>query len=248
MPMLESSVAITTSQHPSSAALPAKQLPEAIPTSGTSPLRRANRLKARQSSPATIGMSTSPGRPAAALGEQHHRQPAALGELEQAVLLLVAAHALGARQHRVVVGHRHAAHPIHLADSRDQAVGGRAGDQLLARATALLGGEQQRPVLDEAAPGRASSARFSRAVRRPRSRRLATASGRAASSPTAWRSRTARRSARSRRPGLRGLRVIGRLHGIRLGAMVPLRDHRSGQRRVGRPSRRSRHRISVGAE
>ena len=38
MPMLESSVAITTSQQPSSAALPAKQYPEAIPTSGTRPL------------------------------------------------------------------------------------------------------------------------------------------------------------------------------------------------------------------
>ena len=63
MPMLASSVAITTSQQPSSAALPAKQFPEAIPTSGTSPLRRANRLKARQSRPATIGASTSPGRP-----------------------------------------------------------------------------------------------------------------------------------------------------------------------------------------
>ena len=33
-------VAITTSQQPSSAAFPAKQRPELIPTSGTSPLRR----------------------------------------------------------------------------------------------------------------------------------------------------------------------------------------------------------------
>ncbi len=43
------------------------------------------------------------GAPAAALREQHHRQPAALGQLEQAVLLGVVAHPLGARQDGVVV-------------------------------------------------------------------------------------------------------------------------------------------------
>ena len=41
MPMFEFAVAITTSQQPSSAALPAKQRPELMPTSGTRPLRRA---------------------------------------------------------------------------------------------------------------------------------------------------------------------------------------------------------------
>ena len=96
-------------------------------------------------------MSTSPGPPAAALGEQHHRQPPALGQLEQAVLLGVVAHPLGAGQHRVVVGHRHAAVAVDLADATHEPVGGGAGDQLLARASPLLGGEQQRPVLDERA-------------------------------------------------------------------------------------------------
>ena len=129
--------------------------------------------------------------PAAALGEQHDRQPAPLGDLEQPVLLGVVAHPLRAGEHRVVVGHRHARAAVDLADARDEPVGGRARDQLLARAPALLRGEQQRPVLDEACPRRRRSARFSRAVRRPRSRRRATASGRAASSPIAWRSRTA---------------------------------------------------------
>ena len=39
MPMFESSVAMITSQQPSSAALPAKQRPEVMPTSGTRPLQ-----------------------------------------------------------------------------------------------------------------------------------------------------------------------------------------------------------------
>jgi hypothetical protein len=43
MPMFASAVAMITSQQPSSTALPAKQRPEAMPTSGTSPLSRANR-------------------------------------------------------------------------------------------------------------------------------------------------------------------------------------------------------------
>ncbi len=63
MPMLEPTVAITTSQQPRIAALPAKQRPEVIPTRGTSPLSCANSWKARQSSPATPVPSVSPGRP-----------------------------------------------------------------------------------------------------------------------------------------------------------------------------------------
>ena len=41
MPMFEPAVAITTSQQPRRTALPAKQRPDVIPTSGTRPLRRA---------------------------------------------------------------------------------------------------------------------------------------------------------------------------------------------------------------
>ena len=86
--------------------------------------------------------------PAAALGEQHHRKPAPLGDLEQPVLLHVVAHALRAREHGVVVGHRNARAAVDLADARDEPVGGRALDQLLARPSRLLRGEQQRSVLD----------------------------------------------------------------------------------------------------
>ena len=45
------SVAMMTSQQPSSAALPAKHQPEAIPTSGTRPLSRPKSAKAWVSSP-----------------------------------------------------------------------------------------------------------------------------------------------------------------------------------------------------
>jgi hypothetical protein len=41
MPMLLPSVAMITSLQPSSAALPAKQRPDTIPTTGTRPLSRA---------------------------------------------------------------------------------------------------------------------------------------------------------------------------------------------------------------
>ena len=122
-----------------------------MPTSGTRPLRRANSceraaVEARDDRHVDVARA-----PAAALGEQHHRQPPPLGELEQAVLLGVVAHALRAGEHRVVVGHRHARPAVDLADAADEPVGGGARDQLLARAPALLGGEQQRPVLDERA-------------------------------------------------------------------------------------------------
>ena len=136
------------------------------------------------------------GPPAAALGEQHDRQPAALGDLEQPVLLGVVAHALRAGEDRVVVGHRHARLAVDLADAADEAVGGRARDQLLARAPALLRGEQQRPVLDEAA----LVDEVGEVLARGAPAALVAARdgvGRAASSPISWRSRTARRSARS---------------------------------------------------
>ena len=63
MPMLDPAVAITTSQQPRMAALPAKHRPDVMPTSGTRPLSPPHRLNARQSSPDTPGASVSPGRP-----------------------------------------------------------------------------------------------------------------------------------------------------------------------------------------
>ena len=148
MPMLESSLAITTSQQPEQRGVAG----EAV--AGGDADERHQAAEAREQ---LKGAAVQAGddrhvhiaRPsAAALGEQHHRQPAALGDLEQPVLLHVVAHALGAGQHGVVVGHRHARPSVDLADARDQAVGRRALDQLLARAPGLLGGEQQRAVLD----------------------------------------------------------------------------------------------------
>jgi hypothetical protein len=63
MPMLLERVAMITSQQPSSAALPAKQRPATMPTTGTWPLRRAKLAKVVTCRPATTGMSVSPGRP-----------------------------------------------------------------------------------------------------------------------------------------------------------------------------------------
>ena len=63
MPMFEFAVAITTSQQPSSAALPAKQRPELIATSGTSPDSAPKSWNVVQSRPATPVPSVSPGRP-----------------------------------------------------------------------------------------------------------------------------------------------------------------------------------------
>ena len=60
-----------------------------MPTIGTSPTARAKYRKARQSRPLTPTGVGVAGPPAAALGEEHHRQPQLLGELEQAVLLAV---------------------------------------------------------------------------------------------------------------------------------------------------------------
>ena len=51
MPMFEFSVAMITSQQPSSAALPAKQRPELMPTSGTRPEQAREQVKAVQSRP-----------------------------------------------------------------------------------------------------------------------------------------------------------------------------------------------------
>ena len=63
MPMLLPRVATIRSQQPSSAALPAKQRPAAMPSSGTRPDRRAKLAKVGTCRPATMGMSVSPGRP-----------------------------------------------------------------------------------------------------------------------------------------------------------------------------------------
>jgi hypothetical protein len=95
---------------------------------------------------------------AAAFGEQHHRQLLLEGDAEHAVGLLVVAHALRAGEHGRVVGHddgtrslRPERHRVDAADAGDHAVGGRVAHQVVETAPALLRGEGQRAVLDEAA-------------------------------------------------------------------------------------------------
>ena len=96
-----------TSQQPRIAALPAKQRPELMPTSGTAPRQLAPELEAAREA-AALGVA---GPPAAALGEEHRRQPPALRQLDHPVHLLVVVGALGAGQHRVVVGQHRARAP-----------------------------------------------------------------------------------------------------------------------------------------
>ncbi len=87
MPMLESSVAITTSQQPSSAALPGEAVArgDAHERDQAAEVREqveGAAVEARDDRHVDVARAA-----AAALGEQHDRQPPPLGELEQAVLL-----------------------------------------------------------------------------------------------------------------------------------------------------------------
>src|SRR6478736_2746573 len=91
MPIDEFLVAMTTSQQPRIAALPAKQRPELMPTSGDTPDSRPKIWKAMVL------------RPAAALGEEHQRDALLLDYFEQPVLLVMVGLALRAGEHRVVI-------------------------------------------------------------------------------------------------------------------------------------------------
>ncbi len=104
MPIDASGVAMITSQHPSSAALPAKHHPEAMPTIGTSPAEFSEQGERRGVQPgddcvvSVAGSSTTP------FCKQHDRQPESLDQFEDSVLFPVTLLALGPRQHRVVIG------------------------------------------------------------------------------------------------------------------------------------------------
>ena len=69
---------MTTSQQPSRAALPAKQRPDAMPTSGTSPLSRRPQVEGQAVEAGHAGRVGVARPAAAALGEEHDRQPLAL--------------------------------------------------------------------------------------------------------------------------------------------------------------------------
>ena len=100
-----------TWQHPSSAALPAKQRPDTTPTSGTWPLERAEQREGLGVEPGDDGHVGVARAPAAALGEEHDGEAQPLDELEEAVLLAVVHLALGAGQDGIVVRQHGAARP-----------------------------------------------------------------------------------------------------------------------------------------
>ena len=91
-----------------------------------------------------------PGPTPAAFGEQHHRHPQALDELEDSVLLAMVLLSLGAGEHGVVVGQDgarrasvHKSTPVHPSDPGHQAVGRGPLDQLVDRSPTSLGGNGQ---------------------------------------------------------------------------------------------------------
>ena len=191
MPMFEPSVAMITSQQPSSAALPAKQRPDTMPTSGTSPLSSANRANAMQSRPDTPGRRCRPGarrrlrrttRPAAAAARPARTAGPSCG----------GSAGPGCRRARCsrttsTIG-RAGRRRVPTPPTRPSA-GVRAIELVERRGGAAARRSTSGAVLDEAA-------RVARGRRRSRApcagrglRRRSTASGRRSSSPTRWRSR-----------------------------------------------------------
>ncbi len=176
MPMLESSVAITTSQQPEQRGVAG----EAVAGGDAHQRDQAAEGGEQRERPAVQARDDRhvhvAGAPAAALGEQHHRQPSPLGELEQAVLLGVVAHPLRAGQDGVVVGHHHAGVAVDVSRRRPPARR-RACARSAPRACADAPGRRTAAARTRrTCPSSTSSARFSRAVRRPCSWRRATAS------------------------------------------------------------------------
>ena len=135
--------------------------------------------------------------PAAALGEQHHRQPPALGQLEQPVLLAVVAACPACRPAPCSRRTRRRARlPVdrRRCPPTSPSAGVRAISSSL-RPPPLLGGEEQRPVLDERAVvdevGDVLARRAPALLAAPRDR----LGSRASSRPSACRASTASRAA-----------------------------------------------------
>ena len=174
MPMLASGVAMITSQQPRRAAFPAKQRPETMPTSGTRPLSPPKRAKASVSRPVTdrrVGVARST---ATTFGEQDDGEPQPFDQREEPVLLAVVHLALGAGQHRVVVGEHGGAGlrvveavAVDAADPGDQAVGRRVGDEVVERRAGARWAATTSAPYSSKLPGSHRSAMFSRAVLRP---------------------------------------------------------------------------------
>ena len=101
----------------------------------------------------TVGVSRTP---AAAFGEQDHRQLELLGNLEQTIFFIVIFHALGAGQHHVVIGHDHGPTlvfgeqiAVDLAKPSHHAVPRRILDEVFHGSSAALTGHDYGAVLDE---------------------------------------------------------------------------------------------------
>ena len=170
---------------------------------------------------------------AAALGEEHDREPLALGHLEEPVLLAMVLQALGARQHGVVVRHHHDRVAGHRPDRRRSS---------------------RRPVSARSGPG----ARAGGAARRSRAGRTRRACRRSRRSSTF----SPRRSLSGAPAALDRVRPGGvetdRVTGAHLRQVVPLSRHcvllrgaghdglarRQRRRARRRPARRRRRRTT----
>ena len=115
MPMLALAVAMITSQQPSSDALPAKQWPETMADHRHQARQLAEMVECVEADEAAVVVVARPA--AAAFGKQHERHAALLGDVDHAVGFPVIVHALGAGEHRVVVG-------------QDRRAGGRIAEQV----------------------------------------------------------------------------------------------------------------------
>ena len=144
------------------------------------------------------------GPPAAALGEEHDRQPprSASSNMRSFFWWFCCPACRPAPCSRTTSrrsGPRSSANrsPVHAADAHDQPVGGRRCRSAPRRvAPAALRGHDERRRTRRSEPASQRSSMFSRAVRWPVFRRRATASGRAASRVFAWRASTSARSGR----------------------------------------------------
>ena len=148
--MFESSVAMITSQQPSSAAFPAKLRPDHHPRPAA-PGPRAPPIGRR---PGSRGRTRPASRyrrerPAAPLGEEHHRALLTFGELEESVLLRWFWNRLGAREAGVVAGHHDSRMTVDLGHAADKPVGRGVSDEVVDRPAAPLGRDGEGPVLHE---------------------------------------------------------------------------------------------------
>ncbi len=156
--MVASGVAMMTWQQPSSAALPAKQRPDTMPTSGTRAAQCAEEREGFGVEPGHGGGVGIAGTASSALGEEDDREAEPVRQREEPVLLLVVHLTLGPGQDRIVVRQHGAARPfvieevpVHPADAGDEAVGWRVRPQVFGVAARTLGGHDQAAVLLEAA-------------------------------------------------------------------------------------------------